>query len=114
MSAEGAVICCFSALQRVSGFHDVTRKNPSPVWLLNLHSYMRISARVGASTHLYMKKFYKSQRDPYPSRQVDPGLEKGYPVRRVDPGWFLRSCKHLLQIDHRRADPLERVEANPG
>ena len=61
-----------------------------------------------------MKKFHKSQRDPNPSRQVNPGLEKGYPARRVDPGWLLWSCKHLLQIDCTRVDPLRRVEANPG
>ena len=69
---------------------------------------MKISAKVGASTRLYMKKFHKSQRDPNPSRRVNPGLEKGYPARRVDPGWLLRSCKYLLQVDRRR------VEANPG
>ena len=61
-----------------------------------------------------MKKFHKSQRDPNPSRRVNPGLEKGYPARRVDPGWLLRSCKHLLQIDCTRVDPLRRVEVNPG
>ena len=73
---------------------------------------MKISAKVGASTHLYMKKFHKSQRDPNPSRRVDPGLEKGYPGRRVDPGWLLQSCKYLLKIDCTRADPLRRVEAH--
>ena len=73
---------------------------------------MRISARVGASTRLYVKKFHKSQWDPNPSRRVSPGLEKGYPARRVDPGWLLRSCKYLLQIDCARVDPLRRVEAN--
>ena len=75
---------------------------------------MKISAKVGASTRLYMKKFHKSQRDPKPSRWVNPGLEKGYSARRVDPGWLLRSYKHLLQIDCTRVDPLRRVEANPG
>ena len=75
---------------------------------------MKISAKVGASTGLYMKKFHKSQRDPNPSRRVNPGLEKGYPARRADPGWLLRSCKHLLQIDCTRVDPLRQVEANPG
>ena len=75
---------------------------------------MKISAKVGASTRLYMKKFHESQRDPNPSRRVNPGLEKGYPARRVDPGWLLRSCKYLLQVDRRRVDPLRRVEANPG
>ena len=75
---------------------------------------MKISAKVGASIRLYMKKFHKSQRDPNPSRRVNPGLEKGYPARRVDPGWLLRSCKYLLQVDRRRVDPLRRVEANPG
>ena len=67
---------------------------------------MKISAKVGASTRLYMK-FYKSQR-------VNMGLEKGYPARRVDPGWLLRPCKYLLQVNRRRVDPLRRVEANPG
>ena len=61
-----------------------------------------------------MKKFYKSQQDPNPSRRVNPSLEKGYPARRVDPGWLLRSCKYLLQVDRRRVDPLRQVEANPG
>ena len=61
-----------------------------------------------------MKKFHKSQRDPNPSRRVNPGLEKAYLARRVDPGWLLWSCKHLLQIDCTRVDPLRRVEANPG
>ena len=61
-----------------------------------------------------MKKFHKSQRDPNPSRRVNPGLEKGYPARRLDPGWLLRSCKYLLEVDRRRVDPLRRVEANPG
>ena len=75
---------------------------------------MKISAKVGASTQLYMKKFHKSQWDPNPSRRVNPVLEKGYPARRVDPGWLLRSCKYLLQVDRRRVDPLRRVEANPG
>ena len=75
---------------------------------------MKILAKVGVSTQLYMKKFHKSQRDPNPSRRVNPGLEKGYPARRVDPGWLLRSCKHLLQIECTRVDPLRRVEANPG
>ena len=75
---------------------------------------MKISAKAGASTHLYMKKFHKSQRDPDPSRPVYPGLEKGYPARRVDPGWLLQSCKYLLQVDRRMADPLRRVEAKPG
>ena len=75
---------------------------------------MKISAKVGASTWLYMKIFHKSQRDPNPSRRVNPGLMKGYPARRVDPGWLLRSCKYLLQVDRRRVDPLRRVEANPG
>ena len=75
---------------------------------------MKISAKVGASTRLYMKKFHKSQRDPNPSRRVNPGLEKGYPARRVDPFWLLRSCKYLLQIDCTSVDPLRRVEANPG
>ena len=72
---------------------------------------MKISAKVGASTRLYMKKFHKSQRDPNPSRRVNPGLEKGYPARRVDPGWLLRSCKYFLQVYRRRVDPLRRVEA---
>ena len=71
---------------------------------------MKISAKVGASTRLYVKKFHKSQRDPNPSRRVNPGLEKGYPVRRVDPGWLLRSCKYLLQVDRRRVYPLRWVE----
>ena len=75
---------------------------------------MKISAKVGASTWLYMKKFHKSQRDPNPSRRVNPGLEKGYPARRVDPGWLLWSCKHLLQTDCTRVDPLRWVEANLG
>ena len=75
---------------------------------------MTISAWVGDSTHLYMKKFHKSQQDPNPSRRVNLGLEKGYPARRVDPGWLLRSCKYLLQIDCTRVDPLRQVEANPG
>ena len=75
---------------------------------------MKISAKVGASARLYMKKFHKSQRDPKPSWRVNPGLEKGYPTRRVDLGWFLRSCKYLLQVDRRRADPLRRVETSPG
>ena len=75
---------------------------------------MKISAKVGASTWLYMKKFHKSQRDANPSRWVNPGLEKGYPARRVDPGWLLQSCKYLLQVDRRRVDPLRWVEANPG
>ena len=75
---------------------------------------MKISAKVGASTRLYMKKFHKSQWDPNPSRRVNPGLEKGYPARRVDQGWLLRSCKYLLQVNRRRVDPLRRVEANPG
>ena len=75
---------------------------------------MKISAKVGASTRLYMKKFHKSQRDPNLSGRVNPGLEKGYPARRVDPGWLLRSCKYLLQVDRIRVDPLRRVEANPG
>ena len=61
-----------------------------------------------------MKKFHKSQRDPNPSRRVNPGLEKGYPAKRVDLGWLLQSCKYLLQIDRTRVDPLRRVEANPG
>ena len=61
-----------------------------------------------------MKKFHISQQDPNPSRWVNPGLGKGYPARRVDPGWLLQSCKHLLQIDCTRVDPLRRVEANPG
>ena len=80
---------------------------------LSTRLYMKISAKVGASIRLYMKKFHKSQRDPSPSRRVNPGLEKGYPARRVDPGWLLRSCTHLLQIDCTRVDPLRRVEANP-
>ena len=75
---------------------------------------MKISARVGASPRLYMKKFHKSQRDPNPYRWVNPGLEKGYPARRTDPGWLLQSCKYLLHIDRRRVDPLRRVEGNPG
>ena len=75
---------------------------------------MKISAKVGASTRLYMKKFHKSQQDPNPYRRVNPGRKKGYPARRVDPGWLLRSCKYLLQVDRRRVDPLRRVEANPG
>ena len=61
-----------------------------------------------------MKKFHKSQRDANPSRQVNPGLEKGYPAKKVDPGWLLRSCKCLLQIDCTRVDPLWWVEANLG
>ena len=73
---------------------------------------MKISAKVGASTWLHMKKFHKSQRDPNPSRRVNPGLEKGYPARRVDPGWLLQSCKYFLQVDRRRADPRRRIEAN--
>ena len=72
-----------------------------------------ISAKVGASTRLYMKKFHKSQRDPNPSRRVNPGLEKGYPARRVDQGWLMRSCKYLLQVGRSRVDPLMRFEANP-
>ena len=68
------------------------RENLSPVWLLKLHLHEDFT-RVGDSTRLYMKKFHKSQRDPNPSRWVNPGLEKGYPARRVDPGWLLRSCK---------------------
>ena len=75
---------------------------------------MKISAKVGASTCLYMKKFHKSQRDPNPSRQVNPGLEKGYLARGVDLGWLLWLCKYLLQIDCTRVDSLRRVEANPG
>ena len=75
---------------------------------------MKISAKVGISTRLYMKKFHKSQQDPNPSRQVNPGVEKVYLARRVDPGWLLRSCKYLLQVDRKRVDPLMRVEANPG
>ena len=50
---------------------------------------MKILAKVGVSTWLYMKKFHKSQQDPNPSR-------------------------HLLQIDCTRVDPLRWVEANPG
>ena len=73
---------------------------------------MKISAKVGASTRLYMKKFLKSQQDPNPSRQVNLGLKKGYLARRVDLGWLLQSCKHLLQIDCTRVDPLRQVEAN--
>ena len=75
---------------------------------------MRISALVGASARPYVTKFHKSQQDPNPSRQVVRGLEKGYTARRVDPGWLLRSCKHLLQIDHRRVDSLRPVKAKPG
>ena len=73
---------------------------------------MRISARVGDSIRLYMKKFDQSQRDPNPSRRVNLGLQKSYPARRVDPGCLLRSYKYLLQIDRRRVDPLRRDEAN--
>ena len=62
---------------------------------------MKISAKVGASTRLYMKKFHKSQRDPNPSR-------------RVNQGWLLRSYKYLLQVDRRRVGSLRRVEANPS
>ena len=75
---------------------------------------MKILAKVGASTRLYMKKFHNSQRDPNPSRRVNPSLEKGFTARRVDPGWLLWLCKYLLQVDRRRVDPLRRVEANPG
>ena len=75
---------------------------------------MRISARADASTRLYMKEFHQSQRDPNPSRRVNPGLKKGYPARMVDPGWLLRSCKYSFCIDRRRVDPLRRVEANLG
>ena len=74
---------------------------------------MKISAKVGTSTWLYMKKFHKSQLDPNPSRRVNPGLGKGYLARRADPGWLLRSCKYLLQVDSRRVDLLRQVEANP-
>ena len=75
---------------------------------------MKISAKVGASTQLYMKTFHKSQQDPSPSNQVNPGLEKGNPARRVDPGWLLQSCTYFLQVDCRRVDPLRWVEVNPG
>ena len=72
---------------------------------------MKISAKVRASTRLYMKKFHKSQRDPSRSRRLNPSLEKSYLARRIDLGWLLRSCKYLLQVYRRRVDPLRMVEA---
>ena len=90
----------------VIGLMETRLKQPAVMWWhhegkisarvgWSTRLYMKISAKVGASINpVYMKEFHKSQRDPNPSRRVNPGLEKGYPARRVD--------------------PLRRVEVNPG
>ena len=129
ISAEAVAICCFSTLQTVGGFHNVTKgtSHLSPGWLVNLHLHEDLIPGWLVNLHLredfipgwclnppLHEKFHKSQQDSSPSRWVNLGLEKGYPVRRVDPGWLLQSCKYLLRIYRRRADPLRWVETNPG
>ena len=64
ISTEDVAICCFLALQTADGFR----------WCCE----GKISARVGDSTCLYMKKFHQSQQDPNHSRQVNSGLSSAF------------------------------------